>query len=250
MTDPAPGGGDKGSARRTRQMRLTADAVAWQMPDDRQADVERHWAVAREKNGRLFNGTVYVLRTLAVSAAGAAAELVPTEFRQFLYWRDNGYQENGIRDVFGAAVIRSADDAVLLGRAAAGTMSAARLTFITGFIDNSDRRPDGTLDLTASTARELAEETGLGGRDLRPEPGFVVATSGSLVLLGVVYRSELTAHALQERMLRFTRLQATPEIDDVVIIRSPDEIACHPHHQTTRLVLDLLASDRQERIKP
>lgn len=230
-------------AFRTQTLKLRARPEPWRMPARQRADVDRHWAESLAANPRLFNGVVHVLTELTLDPEHSGAVLAPAEFKDFLFWRRNAMPLSGIRDVFGAAIVRAADGGVLLVRAAAGTLCAGQTTFVTGFIDANDLRADGTLDLDASTRRELLEETGLGPAELQPEPGVVVAEAGPMVSLGKVYRSKLSAQALQARVTAFVRAQTAPELDGVAMLSHRSELDRLPHSAATRLTLDaVLAS--------
>ena len=137
-------------AIRTARVALRSAPEPWSFPPSEQAAIDVHWARSIAANPKYFNGTVYALTGLTMATDGVDATLAPIEFRQFLYWRDHGQPTVGLRDAFGAAIVRSSEGHVLLARAAPGTLTAGRYTFVTGFIDPNDRLADGTLDLLAS----------------------------------------------------------------------------------------------------
>jgi 8-oxo-dGTP pyrophosphatase MutT (NUDIX family) len=128
-----------------------------------------------------------------------------------------------VREGFGASLIRSAEGYVLLGRQAPGQLNSGRIYPPSGVIDDGDVC-DGAIDIDANIRRELAEETGLNGEAVRRQPGYIVALLGRQIAIGVEWRSALPALALRERILAFTRGQSVPELDDVVIVRTPADI--------------------------
>ncbi len=227
-------------ATRVGRVVLLSAPEPWSFPQSEQALIDAHWRRAVAANPKYFNGTVYTLLELALAEDDVRATLAPIAFRQFLYWRENGQPDVGIRDAYGAAIVRSREGHVLLVRAAAGTLTAGRYTFVTGFIDRNDRLPDGTLDLLASTRRELGEETGLGVEDLLAEPGFIVVDGGGAVMFGVVYRSNLDANTLRKRMLRFAQAEAAPEIDDVRIVNRLDDVLMQQIQPATAAALRIV----------
>ena len=225
---------------RVASVSLTAAALPWSYPETEQARIDAHWAHSIKANPKYFNGTVYTLTDLVHDTSAVRATLAPIEFRQFLYWRDQGKPAGGIRDAFGAAIVRSREGHVMLVRAAQGMLCAGRLTFVSGFIDLNDRTGDGMLDLAACTGRELGEEAGLGPDCVAAEPGYIVAEAEAMVLFGVVYRSSLAAVALRARMLDFVRSSPAPEIDDVVIAVAADTALMRDLQPTTALALGLV----------
>ena len=113
---------------------------------------------------------------------------------------------------------------MLLGRQGPGQLNSGRVYPPSGLIDGDDLR-DGAIDIDASIARELAEETGLApgalarvarlhrcrsadGRSRSPSNGAVA----------------LAAEALRQRILDFIDADAEPELDDIVIVRQRADI--------------------------
>jgi predicted NUDIX family NTP pyrophosphohydrolase len=224
-------------ALRTARVTLIATEQPWSFPASAQSLIDAHWARSVAANPKYFNGVVYTLTELAIEPSHVSATLAPIAFREFLYWREGGRPDVGLRDGFGAAILRSKEGHVLLCRAAPGMLNHGRYTFVSGFIDLNDRRPDGTIDLDASTRRELREETGLGRDDLTAEPGYVVVNAGGVVMFAVVYRSELDATTLRERILAFARTAEMPEIDDVMIVASPNALLLQQLQPVTAVAL-------------
>lgn len=227
-------------AIRTPRVTLTATEQSWSFPAATQPLIDAHWARSVAANPKYFNGLVYTLTHFAVEPGHVSASLAPIAFQHFLYWRDLGQPDVGIADVFGAAILRSNEGHVLLCRAAPGMLSEGRYTFVSGFIDLNDRLADGRVDLAGSTRRELREETGLGSDDLTPEPGYVVVNAGGMTMFAIVYRSALDAATLSERILAFARASAVPEIDDVMIVGSPDARLLQHWQPTTAAALQLV----------
>jgi len=201
-----------------------SDGVAWGYAERNRAEIAAYWAEARATRPKLFNGSIFVLGEGRLHGAAFEGTFVPTDFASFLYWREHGYPEAGVRDGFGSAVIRSAEGHVLYGRQTGGNVNAGLVYPPGGFIDPRDVR-DGAIDIDASIARELAEETGLAAGDLDRTPGYLLTRAGPLVSIGIEWRSALAAEELRKRILAHVGRQADPELDDVVIIRSRRDVA-------------------------
>lgn len=210
----------------------TAD-WAWPWAGERADAIARDWVHRRALVPQLFDGTVYLLRAQAIAGAALTGSLFSTDFKSFLHWRDHRAEEKGVCEVFGASLIRSAEGHVLLGRQGPGQLNSGRVYPPSGLIDDDDLR-DGAIDIDASVARELAEETGLGPASLERVPGYIASVSGWQVAVAVEWRSPLPAAALRQRSLGFIDAEAEPELDDIVIVRQRSDIdgrTMPPHAQ-------------------
>jgi 8-oxo-dGTP pyrophosphatase MutT (NUDIX family) len=120
-------------------------------------------------------------------------------------------------------VIRSSEGSVLLGRQSDGNLNAGLAYPPSGMIDARDAA-GGVVDIEASTARELGEETGLEPRDLVRTQGYILTVCGPIVSIAIEWQSALPAEALRARILAHIRRQPVPELADVVIVRTREEI--------------------------
>lgn len=219
---------DGGSVDRVtpiKTARLISGSGAWAYAEDRKSAIADHWRAARVANPNYFNGTIHVLTRLEVAQGLAEASLMPTDFMNFLYWRDGGYPcEAQVRDGFGSALIRSAEGYVLLGRQRPGNINEGLAYLPGGFIDMRDVCTDGTIDIRASVARELAEETGLGANDVFAEPGFILVEAAAHVSFVVSYNSEEPADDLKRKIETHIASEIDPELAEIVIVTSPADL--------------------------
>ena len=74
----------------------------------------------------------------------------------------------------------------------------------------------------------LAEETGLTPADFARAPGYVLARSGPLLAIAVEWQSAVPAQDLRERIAAHIRSLESPELADMVIVRSPTDIGAIP----------------------
>jgi 8-oxo-dGTP pyrophosphatase MutT (NUDIX family) len=207
---------------------LTVVAEPWPFAERHKDAIAAHWRKCQIARPKLFDGTIYLTRRFALEHGALAGTLVRTDFKTFLYWREcGGGDDQGVRDGFGAAVIRSAEGYVLLGRQSEGNLNAGLAYPPSGMIDARDVT-DGAVDIEASIVRELREETGLEASELARAPGFVVTLCGSIVAIAIEWRSALPAEALRERIVACIRRQDAPELADIVIMRSRAEIGDCP----------------------
>jgi len=213
----------EGRSIRIARCALCVGAQAWPFAEAHEREIAAHWKRAVAERPKLFDGTVYMLGAAALKQDAFCGTLLATDFKSFLYWRDHDFPDRSVRDAFGSAVIRSSEGHVLLGRQTSGNLNAGFAYPPGGFIDGRDVS-GGAVDIEASIARELCEETGLEPGELKRAPGYLLTSAGTSVSIAIEWRSPLAAEDLRERMLSHIRHQPAPELADVVIVSRPDEI--------------------------
>jgi ADP-ribose pyrophosphatase YjhB (NUDIX family) len=210
------------------------------------AAIEHHWRAASANNPSYFNGTILIGVNPHHTGDGFSAICQPMQFKDFLYWRHVGRPDWGFVDLFGSAVLRANDGAILLGLAASTTMNAGSAYFIGGFLDPRDCATDGRVDIAASIARELNEETGLStqGVDatLRSAPGAWITTDGRMISIATVYHSALSAEQLRDAMISFSRASDDQEIAEVLVVTGGDDVSDPRILPFTRALCDRLLS--------
>ena len=209
-----------GTVHRVAGCELVVGPDAWAFAHANRAAIDAHWQLRQATNPGYFNGIIHVLASGAIEQGVFKGTFIRTDFKSFLYWRETGYPAAGVRDAFGSALVRSREGHVLLGRQSEGHINAGLAYLPGGFIDARDADPASRIDIAASIARELAEETGLGAHDLAPEDGYLIIRVGPLVSMVRELRSGLPAQDLRRQIL--SRLAADPgaELADIVIIRT------------------------------
>ena len=206
--------------------------------------IDQNWIAETRDNPAFFDGIVLLTKAYEINsgACGHAADvnatgkdavssadalsvvLFETRFRNYLLWRREGFRDAGAIDGFGSAIVRSADGAILLVRQLAGNVNEGLSYFPSGFIDRRDVDADGSIDISASIARELSEEVGLQAQDLTRQPGFIVTRAGPHLSIGVVYDSPLTAKALSERIQAYLGRTTDREIETTTFVREKADL--------------------------
>ena len=204
--------------------RLRTIEGAWGFQADEADRIDAHWRRRQAENLRMFNGAIFLMREMELTdeAEGPAlrASFVRSDFKSYLYWREQGFPAAGVRDGFGSALIRSAEGHVVLGRQRPGNVNDGAAYLPGGFIDASDVLPSGEIDITGSILRELDEETGLRLADVTLEPGFLVTFERAQVSIACELRSALPAAALRARMMSHIADDPASELVDAVIVRA------------------------------
>jgi 8-oxo-dGTP pyrophosphatase MutT (NUDIX family) len=209
---------DDGRCLRTSLCELNIEDWQWPLAERDRAAIEQNWQAVHAANPRYFNGTIYLLKDYVAGDRCLSGRLFKTDFRTMLYWRrlpDAGAE--GVRDVFGASLIRSAEGHLLFGRQAPGQLNSGLIYPPSGLIDANDVVGD-VIDIDASIARELREETGLGETDFERVPGYTIAAVDIHLAIGIQWRSSLPAAELRRRMLDHIGQEPAPELDDIVVI--------------------------------
>ena len=225
--------------RRMQSLDLAVDDARWSYAENHREAIDAHWKIATAFNSNFFNGTIHVVTHLATEGANAKARFMATEFKNFLYWRDEGFPaEANVRDGFGSALIRSKEGHVILGRQRPGNINEGLAYLPGGFIDTRDVDAKGRIDIFASVARELREETGLSEADLVQGEGILLVEAGAHVSLAVPYVSSLGSAELAERIAAFIAADPDPELAQAVVIEGPGGIEGLPMPHYARVLLN------------
>ena len=185
----------------------------------------RHWNLAKAANPTFFNGVIHLVEDIETEKGEVRARLLRTDFQSYLYWRDQGFPKAAaVLDGFGSALIRSTEGHVLLGRQRLGNINAGLAYPPGGFIDARDVGAGQTLDIAASVAREVLEETGLGAGELEAGPGYLVTRAGAHVSFAVSYRSKHSSDALKDRIAQHIAADPQSELTDIVIVRQRSDM--------------------------
>src|SRR6266851_1686326 len=139
----------------------------WPFADRRRADIDAHFAIRQGEKPELWNGRILLARNPVFNGDRFSARYFEADFASFLAWRDWGFPDPGVFNGFGMGALRSSDGAFVLGEMAGHTTNAGRIYFPGGTPDPDDV-VDGALDIVASIAREIEEETGLTQADYHP----------------------------------------------------------------------------------
>ena len=216
---------------------------AWPVPEFLRAQVPATWARLLAANPHLWDG-----RILGVSGLDGGPPAVidgvlrgvarEDRYSAFLAWRELGFPEVGVRNLFGSAIIVSADGAILLGEMGADTANAGRIYAVGGTLEPADVQPDGRVDVAGSTVRELTEETGLDAGEAR-WGGCYVVFDGPRISVAQFFHFPTDALTLRERVRRNLERQAHRELADMAIVRGPGAL---PADRTMPYVEELLAA--------
>jgi len=204
------------------RLELAFDPKPWAFAQEKRAEIEAYFAELQRQKPAIWNGRILLLHCHAIEAGVFRGAYLETDYASFSAWCAWGLPAAGVSNCFGAAAIVAADNAVLLGVMGAHTANAGHIYFPCGTPEPSDIF-DGKVDLGASVARELAEETGCGIGDFAVAPGWTAVRQGNRIVQLQTLRSALPAEALRARMREHLASEEQPELSDIHIVRGPDD---------------------------
>lgn len=214
---------------------LTFAPKPWAYADAKRPEIGAYFAELQRERPAIWNGRVLLLHHQVVSGGVFRGQYLETDYASFIAWRQWDSPPAGVHDCFGAAAVVAADGGVLLGVMGAHTANAGAIYFPAGTPDPSDV-VDGKVDLAASVARELKEETGCDIGEFSAEPGWTTVVDGGLIVQIKVLRSTENAEGLRARMLAHLAQDKEPELADIRIVRGPrDFTAAMPRFVTAFL---------------
>lgn len=197
---------------------LAVDDWRWPFADMRRTAIDAHFARLRAAKPELWNGQVLLARDPHFEAGTFRARYFRTDFASFIAWRDWGFPDPAIFNVFGMGALRGADGGFVLGEMAGHTANAGRIYFASGTPDLSDIVGDA-VDIAGSVAREVAEETGLTPTDYIVAPAWHCVASGALVAMIRILDIPHSASVVAARISAYLAAEDSPELSAVHIVR-------------------------------
>jgi hypothetical protein len=188
----------------------------WDFARDEAERIDAHWQERLAEKPKLFDGRVLLLRRGEISEAADAGllrgEFFETDFRNFLAWRDFGFPDREAYNCFSMAALRSRDGAWLLGESGVHTMNSGKIYFAAGTPDRNDIFGD-KVDLAASVAREMQEETGFSPAEAPASPGWRLVVDGQKIA------------CMQERTLALSAAEACARVERFIAADPEAELA-------------------------
>ena len=209
--------------KRVSVLDLYAKDWRWPFADERRTEIDAHFARLRKSKPQLWNGRVLLAREPSFSESVMRASYFETNFASFLAWRDWGFPDRTVFNGFGMGALRGCDGGFVLGEMAAHTANAGRVYFPSGTPDPNDRR-NGRVDLAASVAREVAEETGLTPTDYVADPHWNCIVLGQSIALIRILQAPQSAETLCSRIADHIAAEAHPELAGTHIVRGNGDL--------------------------
>jgi len=202
---------------------LRYEPGAWPFAVARRAEIDAHFTKLRVETPDMWNGRVLMMRQGGIADGVLSGSYLETDFASFIAWRDWGFPDTTMYNCFAMAALRAADGAFLLGQMGPHTATAGQIYFAAGTPDPNDIVGD-TVDLERGVIRELTEETGLTLADVTPQSGWTATPLGQRIALMKIVQAREDAIALRERILADFARQQAPELSDMHIVRSLEDL--------------------------
>lgn len=203
------------------RIEVSFESWSWRFAADRRHEIEAYFADFRRKRADVWNGRVLLLNGYTIDGGVLRGRCFETDYASFCSWRDWGFPDTRVYNVFAAAALQSADGAFLVGEMASSTANAGLVTFPCGTPEPADLDGAGRLDLAANLGRELLEETGIGIGELRAAPGWIMVRDRCYLAFLKIVAAPANADVLRTRITRHLAREERPEFVDIRIVRSP-----------------------------
>jgi 8-oxo-dGTP pyrophosphatase MutT (NUDIX family) len=207
-----------------KSLDLHLRAGSWGFADAEKTQIEEHWRKLAGDNPKIWNGDVLICTNAELKDGGLKGDFLKTDYASFVAWRDWGWPDKSVCNLFGSAAVLSSDRAVLYGRMAGHTLNAGKIYPPGGSLEMMDVKADGRVDVMGSIIRELEEETGLEAADA--EAGELLAIFDERRLsVAQVFRFADRAEALAAKVRHYLRCAHEDELSDVEVIDSSSQFA-------------------------
>jgi 8-oxo-dGTP pyrophosphatase MutT (NUDIX family) len=208
---------------RVTTLDLKVERWAWPFAVARRDEIAAHFAEQQREKSALWNGRILLGREARFAGGHLAACYFETDFADLLAWRDWGYPDDTIFNGFGMGALRSVDGAFVLGEMGGHTANAGRIYFPSGTPDPDDVS-DGLLDIGASVAREVEEETGIAPADCRAAAHWDCVVSGVTIAMIRILDVNCPGEELKQRIEANLARQEDPELSAIRLVRNRAEL--------------------------
>ena len=208
---------------RVTTLDLVVEDWHWPFADERRAEIDGYFAAQCAGNPALWNGRVLLARDPRFHSDTFSARYFETDFASFLSWRDWSVPDKTVFNGFGMGALRGSDGGFVMGEMAAHTSNAGRIYFPSGTPDLNDIR-DGRVDIAASVAREVEEETGLTPLDYTAGDIWHCVSDGPSIAMIRMLDMPLAANDIRMRIEANLKIQAKAELCAAHVIRGVADI--------------------------
>ncbi len=195
----------------------------WAFAEEARERIAANWTVFTRRSPKAFDGRVLLAREPRIETGVFRGRYFETAFSAFLAWRDFGYPDLSVFNVFAMAALRAEDGAFLLGQMGEGTANPGRIYFPAGTPDPSDI-VGARVDLGASALRELHEETGLTPDEIAVGNRWIAVFEGQKIALMRDVVVKMPAEAARDAIKARLAALHEEELSDIVVVRGPADI--------------------------
>lgn len=206
------------------RIEFTVEPWSWPFAAAQRVEIDRFFAEMQKQRSHLWNGRVMMLRDYGIRGGVLRGSCFETDYASFVAWREWGFPDPSVCNIFPASALRAADGAFVVGEMAPSTAGAGQVCFPGGTPDLDDILENGVLDVARNQRRELMEETGLNLDEFETEPGWTMVRDRGFFALMKRIRSQLSAEELRARILRHLAVDPHPEFVAITFLRGPADL--------------------------
>lgn len=196
--------------------------------------VAARWREEKAAKPALFDGEVVLLSRLQHAQGRLSGLCHAVRYSQFLYWRSRRPVESA-EHAFAHPILVASDNALVAIRMAAHTFNAGQVYFASGSFEPVDF-PQGRVDVDLNMRREALEEIGVDLLECEAEPQLFGLSRSEGTVVFRRYLSALTADELVVAIRHHSANGGDDEIEDAVILRSPEDLPANAARQMPALV--------------
>lgn len=202
---------------------LRVDCFEWPFAQKYAQEIKHHWTQRCLGNPHFFDGIVHLLSRFETKDGQFNGKLFPIDFKSFLYWREHDQQDHDVYDIFGSALLRSKEGAILLGRQREGHINQGLFYLPGGFIDPRDVISKNVC-IRSSVVREVSEETGLPPSCLSPRSNFVITECQQQISVAVEFETHLSTKELIGMITDHLSKDSQSELEEVIAVSHYSQI--------------------------
>lgn len=208
---------------RIETLDLSLAPFDWRFARERRVEIDAHFQEMRRQKPAIWNGRVLLMHDYEFAGNALHGACFETDFASFVAWRDFGFPDASVKNVFALGALQGSDGGYVLGVMGSHTSNAGKIYFPGGTPDLND--VDGNrVDLEAGVRREVEEESGLRAADFEIDPGWHCIPAGPMIALLKPMRSSETADRLRERILTHIESEKDPELAGATVVRGIADI--------------------------
>ncbi|MEP3428803.1 MAG: GNAT family N-acetyltransferase [Roseibium sp.] len=195
----------------------------WAFEVSNKAAIAGHFEEAKNRIEHLWNGRTLQLTGYQFVDGVFTGTCADSSFAAYLAWRDWGAPDPTAFNLFGSAILRTNDGALLYGVMSEKTATGGLIYPPGGNLDPTDLTPDGKVDVEGAIYRELEEETGLTREDVIIGD-LLVAFDGPRISVARVFDVDSPANDLGRRIIEHSMASEEQELADIRIIRTRQDL--------------------------